>query len=181
MSGREHQVSRRRFIQISSAAALSLPAWAGCARFQPASALTSRELTLLDAVADQIVPPDEFVGGKDAGIPRFIERQLRGPYQRYAQAYKEGLRKLDSTSVAMHGRSLIDLPFDAQTSVLVALERDHVPAGIWTSGEATGFFRLITDHCMQGFYGSPRHGGNLDYASWRMLDLEYPQVAGRFV
>src|SRR5512141_47340 len=117
MSDRDLQVSRRRVMQLSSAAALSLPAWAGCARFQPAAALTTRELALLDAVSDQIIPPDDFPGGKDARVARFIERQLRGPYRRYAAAYKEGLGKVDSTSVALHGRPLTGLPFDTQTSV----------------------------------------------------------------
>ena len=32
---------------------------------------------------------------------------------------------------------------------------------------------------MQGFYGSPRHGGNRNYASYRMLGLEYPPVLGQ--
>jgi gluconate 2-dehydrogenase gamma chain len=32
---------------------------------------------------------------------------------------------------------------------------------------------------MQGFYGSPRHGGNRDYLSYRMLGIDYPQVIGR--
>jgi len=32
---------------------------------------------------------------------------------------------------------------------------------------------------MQGFYGNPRHGGNRDYASYRMLGLDYPQLVGQ--
>ena len=32
---------------------------------------------------------------------------------------------------------------------------------------------------MQGFYGSPRHGGNKDYVSYRMLGLEYPDIIGQ--
>jgi gluconate 2-dehydrogenase gamma chain len=30
-----------------------------------------------------------------------------------------------------------------------------------------------------GFYGSPRHGGNKDYISYRMLGLDYPLIIGR--
>ena len=32
---------------------------------------------------------------------------------------------------------------------------------------------------MQGFYGSPRHGGNRNYVSYKMLGLEYPRVIGQ--
>ncbi len=38
---------------------------------------------------------------------------------------------------------------------------------------------MVLDHCMQGFYGSPRHGGNKDYASWRMLGVPVSPVRGR--
>ena len=38
---------------------------------------------------------------------------------------------------------------------------------------------MIRDHTMQGFYGSPRHGGNKGYASYKMLGLEYPRVIGQ--
>jgi len=32
---------------------------------------------------------------------------------------------------------------------------------------------------MQGFYGSPRHGGNRNYASYKMMGLEYPRLIGQ--
>jgi len=33
------------------------------------------------------------------------------------------------------------------------------------------FFQRQVDHMMQGFYGSPRHGGNKNEASWKMLGI----------
>jgi gluconate 2-dehydrogenase gamma chain len=41
------------------------------------------------------------------------------------------------------------------------------------------FFDLILAHTLQGFYGDPRHGGNRNMASWRMLGLACPPVRGR--
>jgi hypothetical protein len=32
---------------------------------------------------------------------------------------------------------------------------------------------MVLEHTMQGFYGSPEHGGNLNDASWKMLDIEH--------
>lgn len=174
-------VSRRRFIQLSSLAVASAPAWIGCSRFQPVVSLSAGQLALVAAIADQIIPPDDDPGGKDADVARFIEQQLRGPYERFASTYRDGLRKLDETSARLAGRSFVDLPFDRQTRVLAAIEADRVPSGIWRAREAPGFFHLITDHCLQGFYGSPRHGGNRDGVSWRMLHLDYPQIAGRVI
>jgi gluconate 2-dehydrogenase gamma chain len=41
------------------------------------------------------------------------------------------------------------------------------------------FFYLMLTHTRQGFYGDPRHGGNRDMASWKMLNLPTPPVRGR--
>ena len=41
------------------------------------------------------------------------------------------------------------------------------------------FFNLVIRHSMQGFYGAPRHGGNRNYMSYRMMGLDFPLVVGR--
>jgi len=45
--------------------------------------------------------------------------------------------------------------------------------------EQRRFFELLRNHTMEGYYGSPRHGGNRDAVSWRMLGLAEPPVLGR--
>jgi len=174
-------VTRRRFIRVSSLVAASGGLLAGCGRFQPSATFTAAERRLVDAMADQVIPPDQDAGGRDAGVGDFLDIQLRGPYQRYLPTYRAGLAKVDETSLRLHGRAFADLPFDAQTALLVRLDGNQVPPGIWKPGESAEFFRLVADHCMQGYYGSPRHGGNRDQASWRMLGLETPQILGRVV
>jgi len=41
------------------------------------------------------------------------------------------------------------------------------------------FFNLVRQHTLEGYYGSPRHGGNRDAVSWRMLGLDEPPLRGR--
>jgi gluconate 2-dehydrogenase gamma chain len=41
------------------------------------------------------------------------------------------------------------------------------------------FFELVRNHTFEGYYGSPRHGGNRDAVSWRMLGLPEPPPLGR--
>ena len=136
---------------------------------------------MVEAVADQIIPPDQDAGGKEAGVAQFIEIQLRGSYSRFHSEYREGLMKLERTSTFLHQKSFLELSFDQQTRLLTILEDNKGPDTIWKTGEAGTFFRLISDHCMQGYYGSPRHGGNRNCVSWKMLGLDYPQIAGRVV
>jgi len=174
-------VSRRAFIVVSALSAASAGSWIGCSRFQPAAALSRDERRIVEAVADQIIPPDGTPGGREAGVAEFIDRQLLGPYQRFLSDYRNGLAKIDQTSQRQHRQAFVDLAPPRQTALLEAIEADKVPDGIWTPNEASQFFRLISDHCMQGFYGSPRHGGNRDFASWRMIGLDNPQIVGRIV
>ena len=47
------------------------------------------------------------------------------------------------------------------------------------SSRDRGFFELVRSHTFEGYYGSPRHGGNRDAVSWRMLGLPEPPPRGR--
>jgi gluconate 2-dehydrogenase gamma chain len=179
----DRPLSRRRFILVSSVAvAASGGLLAGRAgRFQPRRALSLEERRLVEALAYQVIPRDDTLGGRDAGVAEFIDRQRGGAYRRFLPAYRDGLAKIDLTSRRVERQPFAKLPFARQTALLEALDADRVPDGIWKPDEAGQFFRLVCDHCMQGFYGSPRHGGNLNYVSWRMIGLDYPQIVGRVV
>ncbi|MEW5978946.1 MAG: gluconate 2-dehydrogenase subunit 3 family protein [Acidobacteriota bacterium] len=173
-------VSRRHFLQIAALASLSGSTLVSCSsptrrwRF-----LSDNEALLVETLSEQIIPTDEDPGGKWANVVRFVDRQLAGPYLRFRNLYRQGLSCLQSTSQAVHGKFFLELNWDQQTQLLTRLENDQVPEGIWVSLSSSKFFGILCEHCLQGFYGSPRHGGNRDGISWRMLDLGYPQVSPR--
>lgn len=139
--------------------------------------LTMEEAGLLAAVCEQIVPADQDPGAMQAGCVDFIDRQLAGTYRRHQRAYREGLAALQELSRRLHGRPFEELPFDIQTAVLVQVEAGRVDPGQWTSRDipSPAFFQLVRNHTLQGFYGSPRHGGNKGFASYRMLGIELPR------
>jgi gluconate 2-dehydrogenase gamma chain len=68
----------------------------------------------------------------------------------------------------MFKKAFPDLPPEQQTEVLMEVETKDAE-----------FFNLIRTHTMQGFYGDPRHGGNRDEVSWKMLGMPCPPVRGR--
>ena len=43
----------------------------------------------MEAVADTLIPPDEFPGGAEAGVAVFLGRQLAGHYRKFQQLYRE--------------------------------------------------------------------------------------------
>jgi len=59
------------------------------------------------------------------------------------------------------------------------VERNKAPSELWKEVTQAEFFKLLVEHTMQGFYGSPRHGGNRDYVSYKMLGIDYPQIIGQ--
>ena len=141
--------------------------------------LSADEARLVEAVAEQIIPADRDPGAREAGVIYYIDRQLDGPHKRFAAKYHAGLACLAQTSQALFSKPFEALGWSDQTRLLQQLEANKAPKDIWTKPSASEFFNLVRDHVMQGFYGSPRHGGNRHYASYKMLGLEYPRVIGQ--
>jgi gluconate 2-dehydrogenase gamma chain len=151
----------------------------GAAPDGPWRVLSPEEASLVEAVTEQIIPADRDPGAKEAGVVRYIDRQLDGPFQRLAAKYHKGLACLAQTSQALFGKPFEQLGWPEQTRLLQAMESGKVPKDIWSDPSSRDFFGMLRDHTMQGFYGSPRHGGNRNYASYKMLGLEYPRVIGQ--
>jgi gluconate 2-dehydrogenase gamma chain len=173
-------ISRRNFIKMSAIGAGCL-CMAGCYS-RPASyhyILTNEEANILDALADQIVPPDEFAGGKEAGVTNFIDRQLAGFYSEHVTMYRNCLSGLNNTCVEFYGKEFISLDFDTQFEFLTDIERGIYNDADWNGFQPSSFFGTLRDHCLQGFYGGPRHGGNRNFISYRMMRLDYPFLVGR--
>jgi gluconate 2-dehydrogenase gamma chain len=141
--------------------------------------LSNAEAWLVDAITEQIIPRDQDPGARDAGVLNFIDKQLAGHYRKYQADYHESLAGVDESSQALFGRPFISLKWEEQTEVLKALEKGKAPGKTWQSRSSAEFFGMVREHTMQGFYGSPRHGGNRGYASYRMLGLDYPPIIGQ--
>lgn len=141
--------------------------------------LTPNEAEAVVAIAEQIIPADRSPGATDACVVNFIDQQLAGFYSRHQTTYRDGLRALQASCQDKHGKRFENLSWDSQTELLKAMEAGTLPAEFWEPVSAREFFRLVREHSMQGFYGSPRHGGNRDYVSYRMMGLEYPYVIGQ--
>ena len=58
------------------------------------------------------------------------------------------------------------------------IEAGKAPKELWEEPSQRAFFDLVLDHTRQGFYGSPRHGGNRDYVGYRIMGLAVPNLLG---
>jgi gluconate 2-dehydrogenase gamma chain len=141
--------------------------------------LSEEEARTLAAACDQIVPKDEDPGASEAGVVVFIDRQLATRAKRDLARWRAGIRGLDASSRRLFGVAFAEAAFDDQTALLRDLEKGIAEAAEWKGIAPAAFFRLLRDHTMMGFYGDPRHGGNKDRVSWRMLGVPDPPIRGR--
>jgi gluconate 2-dehydrogenase gamma chain len=159
-------LDRRRFLQASTATAAA-GTIVGCSSAgQSYRFLTDHEAATIRALADQIIPPDDYPGAGEAGADRFVDTQLVTHYKHWREAYRDGIAELDAAARDADGDPFIELTTEQQYALLE--ER-----------EGTSFFRMVRDHSMQSYYGDPRHGGNPDAVSWKMLGVANPPVRGR--
>jgi len=175
------KLSRRKFMQLAAVGVGSLGIAGGC-RGQRAPGLhffALNEARLVEAIADQIIPPDEWPGGRESGVMNFIDRQLAGPYRRYQTDYRTGLKAIDDECMGRFRKIFEALSWEQQLSFLKEMESGALNQGVWRGGLSRRFFNLLRSHSLQGYYGSPRHGGNKNFASHKMLGLDYPQILGR--
>ncbi|MCK9508331.1 MAG: gluconate 2-dehydrogenase subunit 3 family protein [Pigmentiphaga sp.] len=151
---------------------------------------TKEEQSLVDAIVDQIIPADKWMGAKEAGVTNYIDKQLVGPLSRFQESYKKGLAAIKLTCEEIHQIDFCYLERDKQIEFLVNMEKGNFTmlrslkkqteeGMIWGNQSTKEFFNLIRDHAMQGYYGSPRHGGNYKYVSYKMIALDFLPVQGQ--
>lgn len=173
------RLSRRAFIEAALAAAAA-GTGVGCSTNEnPWRFLTVDEARTLAAISDQIIPPDQDPGASWAGVVNYIDRQLCGPFKNLQKTYRQGLAAVDQSSRARWGKVFADIRLEQQLELLRGMEAGSASEQVWGDISPAAFFSLLVDHTMQGYYGDPRHGGNRDGVSWKMLGIPYPPIRGR--
>ncbi|MDR3753261.1 MAG: gluconate 2-dehydrogenase subunit 3 family protein [Terracidiphilus sp.] len=165
---RAEQLTRRQFVAASALGGMAVAVGCRAGARGNWEYLTDGQAGTLAAICDQIVPADQFPSASQAGVLTFIDRQLIRHFRGHQDAYRDGLEQANAMSRNRFGLDLADASEEQQLELVSALEH-----------ESNAFFELVRTHTLEGYYGSPRHGGNRDAVSWRMLGLEEPPLLGR--
>ena len=166
-------------MQITAVATAAGPMGACLGTSNPWRCLSMEEARTLEAICERVIPADQDPGAAWAGAVVFIDQQLAGPYRRLRKTYQWGLSATNQTSLARFGRLFAELAPQQQDTVLESMDTGQARGEYWKPVSAKAFFDLVVNHTKQGFYGDPRHGGNRQRVSWKMLHLPYPPVRGR--
>jgi gluconate 2-dehydrogenase gamma chain len=177
---KDNDYHRREFIKIAGVGVGSLILAPACAQTEGKwRFFTDAEALVIEAITEQIIPSDEDAGAKEANVINYLDKQLIGFFKKYQETYRLGIAGVQQSSGIIFGGKFEALEWAQQTEVLQRMEAGTADGDIWQTESAQAFFELIRDHTMQGFYGSPRHGGNRRFVSFNMLGLEYPRIYGQ--
>jgi gluconate 2-dehydrogenase gamma chain len=160
--------SRRTFLELSAIAGAALAT--GCASRKRGNweFFTEDEAATVAAICDQMIPADDFPSASQAGVLNYIDKQITRHYRRHQRAYRKGLQRVNQLSQQHCGKLLAAATPTEQLQIVTSLEQSDTP-----------FFELVRSHTFEGYYGSPRHGGNRNAVSWHMLGLDDPPIRGR--
>lgn len=172
--------NRREFIRAASLAFGSVLLFPSCMNQMGAYYFfTPDEANCVIAICEQLIPKDQSPGATDAGVIHYIDRQLTEVFHDHQDTYRKGIRNLQAYCKAKYAQPFELIKSEDQVNVLTMLENDQLTTDEWDQSKPSDFFNLVLSHTMQGFYGSPIHGGNKDYMSFEMLRIDYPLVIGQ--
>ena len=170
--------TRRKFIKdgLIVSAGVSL---LGCGKTEK-SLFSDSERKCAIAISEQIIPADESCGGAtEAGVVNFIENWFSKYRPEEYDGFLKNLRAFQAMSAAELGKDFQDADFAAQNKLLLSAERGEIKSGKMSGEKQREFFDKILSLTMYGFYGAPRHGGNKNAMSFKMMGWDNPLVVGQ--
>jgi hypothetical protein len=136
-------MDRRDFVKsIAAGGTAAMSGWRALAELSAADTpqqpiykiFTASQAAMVGAIAEQLIPKDDYPGGKEAGVVQFIDAKLAGPYGKfYVDRYQSGLKLVDKVSQKLAGGDFVSLNSGQQQKVLSSIEAgiDGDPGIFW--------------------------------------------------
>ena len=120
------------------------------------SPYSSRDLTLMDEIADTIIPNTDTPGAKAAGVGAFMAMLTREGYDDDTYAvFRTGLEQIDNASRKHHDKVFLESSAAERTALLTELDRvawNH--ARDKGRNEPPHYFRLMKELTLIGYFTS---------------------------
>lgn len=175
-------INRRQFIKRVAIGYGSLLLLPGCIRGTQKGfyrILTNEEADCLECICEQLIPADEYAGAREAGVVYYIDNVLYQYFPELKEGYRTGIQSLEAYCKEAYGKLFAQLDWNTQYTLITKMEKAELPESFGGEAMQKNFFNMVLRHTMQGYYGPPRHGGNKDYVSYRMMRLDFPLLAGQ--
>ncbi len=132
--------------------------------------LTAPEQSTLAAVADRIIPADEYPSASDCGAVMFIDRLLAVDLANRALELKAGLAALNRFAQEKLGSLFCELSVAQQDELLNLID-------LGSDLAIRQFFNWLVELVLEGYYSDPANGGNEAAVSWKMVGYD-PRIPG---
>jgi gluconate 2-dehydrogenase gamma chain len=130
-------------------------------------ALSRTEADVVDAIVARLIPSDaNGPGAAEARVGRYIDRALAGALSADRPSYSLNAIAVDRYARTRFGAAFADLPAAQQDAILSNMEANTAPG--FTPDSRT-FFLLIRTHAIQGMFGDPYYGGNVNAVGWTLI------------
>jgi gluconate 2-dehydrogenase gamma chain len=168
---------------------------------------TAAEQAFIEPAIDRLIPPDDTgPSASQCNVQVFLDRQLAGPFGRGdhyylggpwpkgtpeqgyqsrlspAQLYRAAIPAVETYVKGKHdGKAFKELAATEQDTVLKALESGDAQL---EGADGKGFFAMLLQNTLEGYFSDPIYGGNKDMAAWKMIGFpgahyDYREWVGR--
>jgi len=136
-------------------------------------AFTPADISLLDEIADTILPETKTPGAKAAGVGPFMALMVTDCYEDRDQAiFHKGLQQVDAASQAANKTSFVSATPAQRLAVLEALDREQKTyMDAKKPDQPTHYFRMMKELAMLGYFTS-----EIGYTK----AMRYAESPGRF-
>lgn len=125
------------------------------------------EAAIIDAMVSIIIPSEEnSPGAAEAGVVRYIDRGLAGFMRDLQSTYRNGLIAVKELTATMSSTTFLESDDATRQEIVGRLDRLGTDQPEEFAGQ---FFRILREHTLQGFFGDPAYGGNVDSAGWKLV------------
>ena len=120
----------------------------------------------MDAVMRHVLADELGPGALECGAANYIDIQMAGYLAPQKDAWVAGLDALDAFAVQTQGAAFADLSAEKRDAVLIALPQN-----------LQAFFNTARTYTMQGTFGDPHYGGNINGKGWDIIRYPGPRPA----
>jgi gluconate 2-dehydrogenase gamma chain len=159
------------------------------AELRQMKALAPGEAATIAAFCERLIPSDETgPGAKEANVIRYIDRALAGDLAMFRGAYTQAVVAINAYAQSKFGAEFTALTAAQQDQILDDLDRNQVapqdPSVERQAGasaplflpNARAVFEMIRTHAVQGMFGDPMHGGNVNFVGWKLVRFPGPRL-----
>jgi gluconate 2-dehydrogenase gamma chain len=143
------------------------------AQLQQLKALPPYDAATVAAFVERLIPSDGTPGAREANVIRYIDRALAGDLGMFRSAYTAAVVALDRYAESKYGAPFAELDAARQDAILTDMDLNRATG---FSPSAKAVFEMIRTHAVQGMFGDPAHGGNVNFVGWKLVRFPGPRL-----